>query len=145
MRFLHIADLHLGKVVHGTSMLENGDQPYWAEKFLELTREEAPDAVLISGDVYDAIEQGMIGAAETAMPGEYDLNRLGFQVAIKTGTPQSPRGTDSFVIGYAPADDPEIAFCAMIEGGKNAKYMVRDILQLYARYYPDTKIGRSMN
>ena len=106
--------------------------------------EEVSRIEVISGDVYDAIEKGMIGAAETAMPGEYDLNRLGFQVAIKTGTPQSPRGTDSFVIGYAPADDPEIAFCAMIEGGKNAKYMVRQILEQYARNYPDSTIGRKL-
>lgn len=91
--------------------------------------------------VYNYIEQGMIGAARTAMPAQYDLNKLGFDVAIKTGTPQSPRGTDTFVIGYAPADDPEIAFCAMVEGGKNAKYMVKQILDIYAKYYPDTAIG----
>jgi len=53
MRFLHISDLHLGKVIHGVSMLENGDQPCWVERFLELTEELRPEAVLISGDVYD--------------------------------------------------------------------------------------------
>lgn len=98
-----------------------------------------------SEGMYNYIEQGMIGAAQTAMPAQYDLNKLGFQVAIKTGTPQSPRGTDSFVIGYAPAQNPEIAFCAMVEGGKNAKYMVRQILDLYAQYYPDTTIGRALH
>lgn len=99
---------------------------------------------LQSEDVYNYIEQGMIGAASTAMPAAYDLNGLGFSVAIKTGTPQSPRGTDSFVIGYAPADNPEIAFCAAIEGGKNAKYLVRQILSLYAEYYPQSVIGRKL-
>ena len=53
MLFLHISDLHLGKVIHGVSMLENGDQPYWVNHFLSLTKELQPDAVLISGDVYD--------------------------------------------------------------------------------------------
>ena len=53
MRFLHISDLHLGKVLHGVSLLENGDQPYWIDRFLELVSEQRPDAVLISGDVYD--------------------------------------------------------------------------------------------
>ncbi len=33
MRFLHISDLHLGKVIHGVSMIENGDQPYWIEMY----------------------------------------------------------------------------------------------------------------
>ncbi|MBP0966320.1 MAG: hypothetical protein J5722_01685, partial [Oscillospiraceae bacterium] len=57
---------------------------------------------------------------------------------------QSPRGTDTFVIGYAPAQDPEIAFCAMIEGGKNAKFLVKGILEDYAACYPESKIGRSL-
>lgn len=95
--------------------------------------------------VFAAVEEGMIGAASTAMPAEFDLNGLGFSVAIKTGTPQSPRGTDSFVIGYAPAEEPEIAFCVAIEGGKNAKYVVRQILSLYAECYPDSVIGQALN
>ena len=53
MRFIHISDLHLGKTVHGVSLLENGDQPCWVEGFLALAGKLAPDAVLISGDVYD--------------------------------------------------------------------------------------------
>ncbi len=53
MKLIHISDLHLGKVLHGVSMLENGDQPYWIDRFLELTTEQHPDAVLIAGDVYD--------------------------------------------------------------------------------------------
>ena len=36
MKFLHISDLHFGKVIHGVSMLENGDQPFWTDRFLEL-------------------------------------------------------------------------------------------------------------
>ena len=53
MRFLHISDLHFGKMIHGVSMLENGDQPCWVGRFLALAKELSPDAVVISGDVYD--------------------------------------------------------------------------------------------
>lgn len=53
MRILHIADLHLGKTVHGVSMLENGDQPHWVTAFLEHAERLKPDAVVIAGDVYD--------------------------------------------------------------------------------------------
>lgn len=53
MKFLHISDLHLGKVVHGVSMLENGDQPWWIERFIELADRVRPQAVVIAGDVYD--------------------------------------------------------------------------------------------
>ena len=53
MRFIHLSDLHLGKMLHGVSLLENGDQPDWVEKFLALTADKRPDAVVIAGDVYD--------------------------------------------------------------------------------------------
>ena len=53
MRFLHLSDLHLGKSIYGISLIEKEDQRIWIERFLELTRELKPDAVLISGDVYD--------------------------------------------------------------------------------------------
>lgn len=53
MRFLHIADLHLGKSLYGVSMIDNQDQVFWVDRFLEKTRELKPDAVLIAGDIYD--------------------------------------------------------------------------------------------
>ena len=52
MRFLHLADLHLGKSIYGVSLLEE-DQTVWVARFLDLTDETRPDAVLIAGDVYD--------------------------------------------------------------------------------------------
>ncbi|MCI9394122.1 MAG: exonuclease SbcCD subunit D [Oscillospiraceae bacterium] len=53
MKFLHLADLHFGKSIHGVSLLENGDQPVWVQRFLDLATDLAPDAVVIAGDVYD--------------------------------------------------------------------------------------------
>ena len=53
MRFLHLADLHFGKSIHGVSLLEKGDQGFWVDRFLERAEELRPDAVLIAGDVYD--------------------------------------------------------------------------------------------
>lgn len=53
MKFFHLADLHLGKTLHGFSLVEEGDQPYWVERFLGAVDEYQPDCVLISGDVYD--------------------------------------------------------------------------------------------
>ena len=53
MRFLHLADLHFGKSIYGTSLLESGDQGVWVDRFLELAESVRPDAVVIAGDVYD--------------------------------------------------------------------------------------------
>lgn len=51
MKFLHLADLHIGKRVHGFSMLD--DQRAILRQICALAAEQGVDAVLISGDVYD--------------------------------------------------------------------------------------------
>ncbi|MDF2859502.1 MAG: repair exonuclease [Neobacillus sp.] len=51
MKFIHTADWHLGKLVHGMYMTEN--QQEVLEQFCEIVAEEKPDAVVIAGDLYD--------------------------------------------------------------------------------------------
>lgn len=51
MKVFHLSDLHIGKIVHKVSLLQ--DQEYILGKVLEAVRAEQPDAVLLSGDVYD--------------------------------------------------------------------------------------------
>lgn len=51
MKFIHLADLHLGKRVNGFSMLE--DQRSVLGEILTILDRERPDALLIAGDVYD--------------------------------------------------------------------------------------------
>ena len=85
-----------------------------------------------SDEVFQYVESGMIAASTNNFPTQYSLQNLGFDVAIKTGTPQvDGRVQDSFFIGYAPAENPEIAFAGVIEGGEYSKYMIRSIIQAY--------------
>ncbi len=51
MKFIHTADWHLGKLVHGVYMTEH--QREVLEQFIEIVAEEQPDAVIIAGDLYD--------------------------------------------------------------------------------------------
>ncbi|OUO78625.1 exonuclease sbcCD subunit D [Blautia sp. An249] len=51
MRFIHLSDLHIGKRFHFYNLLE--DQKYILEEILTKIEEHCPDAVLISGDIYD--------------------------------------------------------------------------------------------
>ena len=51
MRLLHLADLHLGKCVLETPMLE--DQRHILSEILSLADRHAADGVLLAGDVYD--------------------------------------------------------------------------------------------
>lgn len=57
MRFLHTADLHIGKVVNEFSMIE--DQRLILKQIKEIALERAVDGVLLAGDIYDrAIPSG---------------------------------------------------------------------------------------
>ena len=51
MKFIHTADLHIGKIVCEHSMLD--EQRHILARILEAVDSKKPDAVLIAGDVYD--------------------------------------------------------------------------------------------
>ncbi|WP_339163410.1 exonuclease SbcCD subunit D [Siminovitchia sp. FSL W7-1587] len=51
MKIIHTADWHLGKLVHGVYMTEQ--QRIVLDQFINLVAVEKPDAVIISGDLYD--------------------------------------------------------------------------------------------
>ena len=51
MRFLHLADLHLGKRVNGFDLLD--DQRFILEQVVDLCAGRSVDAVVVAGDIYD--------------------------------------------------------------------------------------------
>ena len=51
MKIMHLADLHLGKVILEQSMIE--DQRYILNQVIDVVKTNKIDAVLVAGDVYD--------------------------------------------------------------------------------------------
>ncbi len=51
MRFLHLADLHLGKMLYGYSLIE--DQRYFLKQILDGLEKHRIDAIILAGDIYD--------------------------------------------------------------------------------------------
>lgn len=85
----------------------------------------------MTDETFEAIKEGMIGAA-ARVPAPYQLTDLGYDVALKTGTPQK-NNTEfhSAAIAFAPADNADIAISVMLELGDNANYLIRQILDAY--------------
>lgn len=52
MKFFHLSDLHIGKQLHHFSLKE--DQRAVFAQIIENVKKEMPEAVLISGDIYDS-------------------------------------------------------------------------------------------
>lgn len=113
---------------------------YGTDELIYRTQPTVAEKIDLSYDyLYDSIIGGMIDASHNVPVYKYSLSNLGFDVAIKTGTPQTDQNDlskqNSFFIGFAPADDPEIAFAGVIEGGEYSKYMIRDIILEYQKCY----------
>ena len=88
MRFLHLADLHLGKSIYGTSLIDNGDQRVWIDRFMKQVRSLKPDAVVIAGDVYDrGLPPGRAAQMLSALV--TDLADMGIPVLIAAGNHDS--------------------------------------------------------
>ncbi|HHY62036.1 MAG TPA: exonuclease subunit SbcD, partial [Firmicutes bacterium] len=51
MKFIHTSDWHLGRIFYGVRLTD--DQAYVLDQFVDLVRDESPDAVVIAGDIYD--------------------------------------------------------------------------------------------
>ena len=122
----------------------------WDYNMTECLYETEPEvAYVIDADydeVFAPIIEGMILAGENttsatyyasnetnAFLAQFSTDALPESVAIKTGTPQASNTAtqNSTVIGFYPADDPEIAFAVVIENGEYTKYTVRKIIEAY--------------
>lgn len=51
MKILHTSDWHLGRTLHGFSLIE--DQAYMLSELLKVIKEEKIDILIIAGDIYD--------------------------------------------------------------------------------------------
>jgi exonuclease SbcD len=119
IKFLHTADLHLGKVFHDLSLIE--DQRRMLEQLADILRDESYDALVIAGDVYDrsipppeavalfssflaALKKNRPALAVFVIPGNHDSPvRLGFGRELFAGL------GIHFAAGMEGAAEPVIA------------------------------------
>ena len=87
MKFLHLADLHIGKRVNEFDLTE--DQRYILGQILSIAEENRPDAVLLAGDLYD---RSVPPGAAVELLDEFltQLARRGLPVFAVSGNHDSP-------------------------------------------------------
>ena len=91
MKFLHLADLHIGKRVNEFDLTE--DQRYILKQILTIADKNRPDAVLLAGDLYDrGVPPG--GAVELLDEFLTQLSRRGLPVFAVSGNHDSPERLD---------------------------------------------------
>jgi len=87
LKLLHTSDWHLGRSLHEASLLD--DQAWVLERFVQLVKEERPDAVLVAGDIYDRAVPPS-DAVELLDEVLTRLAELGPRVVLTAGNHDSP-------------------------------------------------------
>jgi penicillin-binding protein 2 len=106
----------------------------WNYDLTELVSKTQPQII-------EDFSEGNEASFKTIQDGMYALGRRNSRfyahlpdiAAFKTGTPEIIPGTlfNSTVLGYYPADNPQIAFAIVLEGGEWSSRAIRNIIDAY--------------
>ena len=118
---------------------------YDMKEMLYKTEPQVVDVIEDKNNAFEIVRDGMIAVSTLVnwptSSALWHFDGLPYSVAIKTGTPEA--GADgvynSTVMGYYPAEDPQIAFGIVLEKGEYSRYMVRNVIDcyIYHDYEPD--------
>lgn len=146
-----VTPLHLA--VQALTLANNGTRlkPYlvdsvWNYDYTEMIYKTQPTVAEQIDDkgtnAFEIIREGMIKVAWDCNWNGNVFDYLPYEVAIKTGSPQEDsqeKYYSSIIVGYYPAEDPQIAFGIALGKANYAKFMVRNIIDAYFYdcYEPD--------
>ena len=146
MKFIHIADLHLGKRVNEFSMIE--EQRHVLAQIREIAQNEDADALLIAGDIYDK----SIASGEAIELFDWflsEVHALNIKVFIISGNHDSAERT---AFGQKLMQESNV-FISPVYNGNISKYSFEDEYGVYnvfllpflkpanvKRFYPEEKI-----
>ena len=144
MKFLHLADLHIGKKVNGFSMID--DQKFVLEQVFDLVVEEKIDSILISGDVFD---RSIPNISSLDVFGEFlsKISELKVKIFIISGNHDSQERLSylsSFLVKSNIFISPNFeGFIKKISLNKDFDIFLMPYLHpsLIKKYFPDDKIS----
>ena len=110
MKFIHIADLHIGKKLKEMNLEE--DQRFILRQIAAIARDEHTDAVLIAGDVYDSASP----SGESSLLLDEFLTELlgsGIEIFMISGNHDSP---EKLSFGSKIFDRAGLHICSIFDG-----------------------------
>ena len=119
MKLIHLSDLHLGKRVNEFSMIE--DQKYILNEILRIIDEEAPDGILLAGDLYDR----PVPSAEAVQLFDRFLTRLAKRKLPVYAISGNHDSAERIAFGSQIMSSSGICMSPVYDG-KTAKYCLKD-------------------
>lgn len=148
MRFIHLGDLHLGKIVNGFNMLE--DQGFALERIIEIAKQHAVEAIVIAGDIYDKSSPSAEavtlfdwflstvaneGIRALAIPGNHDsAERIAYAQGI----------LENQGIHFPPIFDGTVHSCTLEDEHGPVRFWLLPFLKpaLVRPFFPEEEIGQ---
>jgi len=92
------------------------------------------------------VQKGMIDAVDKSYGTAYLLHDLPFRVAAKTGTAQieANYAINAIFVGYAPAEDPQIALLILVENAKEGSINTLPIAKDVLMWYYQNRINKGL-
>ena len=146
MKFIHLSDLHLGKKLHESSLIE--DQEYILNEILQIIDEEKPDGVILAGDIYDK-SIPPVDAVELFDSFLVSLSKRNINTFVISGNHDSPERVscggklmEKSNVYMAPVYSGEVKPISFEdEYGKINVYLLPFVKPSHIRrFYPDEKI-----
>lgn len=100
----------------------------------------------IAPSTWSAVHEGMRDVVLVSHSSTFtELNRSGFKLSGKTGTAQQSKThpNHALFVGFAPSDNPEVAFAVRIANGYSSTYaseISRDVMKYYYQLVPEEEI-----
>ena len=122
--------------------IEEGSLMGTTGKILYKREPEVLNKIDLSPEYLKAVQEGMYQVTQLGGTAYYSLKGIPINVAAKTGTAQAAnrnKEDHAIFVGYAPYEDPEIAFAVIVPygggGGSSAGPIARDIIESYLDIY----------
>ena len=133
MRFVHLADLHIGKKVNEFSMIE--DQRFVLKQVLDVVEEGKTDGVILAGDIYDKAVPSAeaVGLLDWFLT---ELSRLNMPVYIISGNHDSG---ERLAFGAQMLKDSGIYVASVYDGTLEPIVLEDDYGELFLYLLPFVK------
>lgn len=122
--------------------IEEGNTSDSSGKILYKHEPNVLNKIDVSSENLEAVQDGMYQVTQPGGTAYYSFIGLPINVAAKTGTAQAAdksKEDHSIIIGYAPYENPQIAFAIIVPhgavGGSSAGPIARDIITAYLDFY----------
>ena len=100
----------------------------------------------ISASTWNAVHNGMRNVVLVSHSSSFtDINRSDLKLSGKTGTAQQSKThpDHALFVGFAPSDNPEIAFATRIANGYSSTFaceVARDVMKYYYKLVPEEEL-----